>query len=189
MPTRKQPGPDHEGTAPDGAGARLPEVGRVWREPKPANPVNPGTPAVAERHSVLSYCAEQTLFARTSPAAAPLTALAGTWKRTFDDTSAAPPAGSPGNPTSTHTPTGTYTLAIEKRWIQTRFPGSYVLPASEAAAARAGSSTPTTPPAQTFSERWGSVVFRQFHDEAEGGQWCWQTALLPTMPGRYRATR
>src|SRR3954469_17458690 len=75
--------------------------------------------------------AEQTVFARVVPAAAPPTVLAGTWTRTIEDTSTAPAAGGPGNPTYTHTPPGTYTLVIDKRWIQTRFPGKYVLPASE----------------------------------------------------------
>lgn len=117
--------------------------------------------------------AEQTVLARVVPAAAPPAALAGTWTRTIEDTSAAPEAGSPGNPTYTHTPPGTYTLVIDKRWIQTRFPGRYVLPASEDSGEGWILDSDYTAGATSLLAR-GSVVFRQFHDEAEGGQWCWE---------------
>ena len=117
--------------------------------------------------------AEQTVVARVLPAAAPPAALAGTWTRTIEDTSAAPAVGSPGNPTYTHTPPGTYALVIDKRWIQTRFPGRYVLPASEDSGEGWILDSDYTAGATSLIAR-GSVVFRQFHDEAEGGQWCWE---------------
>jgi hypothetical protein len=116
---------------------------------------------------------EQTVFARVSPAAAPPAALAGTWKRTIKDTSAAPQAGGSGNPTYVHTPPGTYTLVIDKRWIQTRFPGRYVRPASDDSGAGWILDSDYTAGA-TSLQALGSVVFRQFHDDAEGGQWCWE---------------
>jgi hypothetical protein len=116
--------------------------------------------------------AEQTVLARVLPAAAPPAALAGTWKRTIEDTSAAPRVGSPGNP-YTHTPPGTYTLVIDKRWIQARFPGRYVLPASEDSGEGWILDSDYTAGATSLLAR-GSVVFRPFNDEAEGGQWCWE---------------
>src|SRR5262245_50499720 len=53
--------------------------------------------------------ATDTLHARVLPSPEPPSALAGTWQRTID-TSAAPKAGSTGNPTSTFTPSGTYAI-------------------------------------------------------------------------------
>ena len=117
--------------------------------------------------------AEQTVLARVLPAAAPPAGLAGTWTRTLKDTSTAPAAGSPGNPTYTHTPPGTYTLVIDKRWIQTRFPGRYVRPASDDSGEGWILDSDYTAGATSLLAL-GSVVFRQFHDDAEGGQWCWE---------------
>ena len=57
--------------------------------------------------------------------------LAGTWQRTISDTSAAPAAGTPGNPTDTFAPAGAYTMVIDERQIQMRFPGRFRRPASD----------------------------------------------------------
>lgn len=73
--------------------------------------------------------ATDTARARVLPSPEPPSALAGAWQRTID-TSAAPKPGSPGNPTSTFTPSGTYTITFDKRWVRDKFPGKYVFPAS-----------------------------------------------------------
>ena len=43
----------------------------------------------------------------------------------IDDVSGMPAPGSAGNPTNGYTPAGTYTMVIEKRWIQVRQPGHF----------------------------------------------------------------
>jgi hypothetical protein len=117
--------------------------------------------------------AQSTVVARVLPTPAPPATLAGTWRRTIDDTSGAPAAGTAGNPTETHTPPGTYTMVVEKRWIQMRFPGAYRLPKSETTGEGwILDSDYTAGP--SIVRALGSVVFRPFHDEAEGGQWCWE---------------
>src|SRR5215210_1853182 len=65
--------------------------------------------------------ATDTVVARVGAPPAPPAALAGTWKRTID-TSSAPKPGSKGNPTSTFTPSGIYRLTFEKRWMRDQFP-------------------------------------------------------------------
>ena len=117
--------------------------------------------------------AQSTVVARVLPAPAPPATLAGTWRRTIADTSGAPASGSAGNPTETHTPPGTYTMVIEKRWIQVRFPGTYRLPKSESTGEGWVLDSDYTADPTTL-RALGSVVFRPFHDEAEGGQWCWE---------------
>jgi hypothetical protein len=99
--------------------------------------------------------------------------LAGTWRRTIADTSGAPAAGTPDNPTDTFAPTGAYTMVIDKRQIQMRFPGRFHRPESD-----------------NTGEGWildsdytietgilhaaGPVIFEPFHEQAEAGWWCWQ---------------
>ncbi|HZO62960.1 MAG TPA: hypothetical protein VFB35_08260 [Gaiellaceae bacterium] len=114
-----------------------------------------------------------TVAARVLPAAEPPAGLAGTWQRTIADAGGAPAPGSAGNPTETLTPPGTYTMVIEKRWIQVRFPGAFRRPQSD-----------------TTGEGWildsdyaagpgtlrvlGPVIFDTFHEQAETGWWCYQ---------------
>jgi hypothetical protein len=66
--------------------------------------------------------ASDTVTARVLPPPTVPAALAGTWKRTVTNTSAAPPPGSAGNPTDTLTPPGTYTISFEPQWIHDVFP-------------------------------------------------------------------
>ena len=65
-----------------------------------------------------------TVVARVPPTPDPPSALAGTWQRTVDP-AGAPKPGSPGAPKDTPTPAGTYKLVIDRRWIQTRNPGTF----------------------------------------------------------------
>jgi hypothetical protein len=108
----------------------------------------------------------------TSPPELPA-GLAGRWQRTITDTSGAPAAGTPDNPTDTLTPAGTYTMVIDKRQIQMLFPGRFHRPASD----RTGEGW-ILDSDYTIESRilhaTGPVTFEPFHEQAEGGQWCWQ---------------
>ncbi len=120
--------------------------------------------------------------ARVTPSPDLPAGLAGTWQRTLSDTSGSPAAGGPGNPTETFTPAGTYTMVIDKRMIQMRFPGAFRRPASD-----------------TTGEGWildsdyaiqssvlralGPVTFEPFVEQAEGGGWCWQDGPRGTTTG------
>src|SRR5262249_41355290 len=89
--------------------------------------LKPGTHTFTVRaHAKDGTTMEDDVVARTVAPPAPPTALAGTWARTVDDNSGAPAMGSTGNPNKTPTPTGTYELTFDGRWIQTRFPGKYL---------------------------------------------------------------
>src|SRR4051794_33446237 len=68
--------------------------------------------------------ANDTVTARVAPAAEPSVPLAGKWHRTVDPTGV-PTPGTPGAPKDTPTPAGTYTLTFDKRWLQTRDPGTF----------------------------------------------------------------
>jgi hypothetical protein len=112
-----------------------------------------------------------TVVARVLPAPAPPAGLGGTWQRAITDTSGAPEPGSKGNPTETLTPTGTYTMVIEKRWIQVRFPGTFRRPQSD----NTGEgwildSDYTAGPGGLRA--LGPVIFDTFHEQAETGWWC-----------------
>lgn len=54
-----------------------------------------------------------TVIARVLPAPMPPAALVGSWQRTTN-TANAPTPGSPGNPTDTYTPDGTYTITFSR---------------------------------------------------------------------------
>ncbi len=117
--------------------------------------------------------ASDVVTARVTAVPALPAGLAGTWQRAIADVSGAPAAGTSDNPSDTFTPAGTYTLVIDTRMLKTRFPGKYRRPASD-----------------TSGEGWildsdfsisasrlradGPVTFEPFHEQAEGGQWCWQ---------------
>lgn len=98
--------------------------------------------------------------------------LAGTWRRTLGDTSGAPPAGSPGNPTDTFTPAGAYTMVIDRRMLQVRFPGKFVRPASDDSGEGWIIDSDYTVAGGTLHAA-GGVTFEPFHEQAEGGWWCW----------------
>jgi hypothetical protein len=115
---------------------------------------------------------EDIVVARVLPAREPPPALAGTWQRSIPDTSGAPKAGTPGNPTDTLTPPGTYRMVIDKRWIQVRFPGTYHWPQSDDTGE--GWILDSDYSAGPDSVRvFGAVTFDTHHNQAELGWWCW----------------
>jgi hypothetical protein len=99
--------------------------------------------------------------------------LAGSWQRAITDTSAAPAPGTRDNPTDNYFPVGTYTMVIDRRQIQLRFPGTFRRPASD-----------TTGAGWIFDSDYaiashilyaaGPVIFEPPHDQAETGWWCWE---------------
>jgi hypothetical protein len=116
--------------------------------------------------------ATDTVVARVPAAPQPPARLAGTWRRTIDDVSGMPAPGSAGNPTSGYTPAGTYTMVIEKRWIQVRQPGRFDKLGSEhTGAGWIYDSDYAAGPKRLHVA--GAVTFRQFDNEAEGGPWCY----------------
>jgi hypothetical protein len=95
-------------------------------------------------------------------------ALAGTWVRTVTDTSAAPKPA----PNTTPVPTGTYKLVFDPRWVQTRFPGTYLGKASFKTGNGFIIDNDWTPGAKSF-QALGGVQFKVLQDsDAEGGRWC-----------------
>ncbi len=65
--------------------------------------------------------ATDAVTARVLPAAEVPTALAGTWQRTLANLVPADPGATGGDPD----PAGTYTITFDKRWLETRDPGTY----------------------------------------------------------------
>ncbi|HEY1357505.1 MAG TPA: hypothetical protein VGF21_04285 [Thermoleophilaceae bacterium] len=113
-----------------------------------------------------------TVVARVRPAPEPPGDLGGAWRRKVSDTSGAPEPGSPGNPTETLTPPGTYEMAIDRRWIQVRFPGKYRVPQSDDTGE--GWILDSDYSAGATSLRvFGAVTFDTHHGQAELGWWCW----------------
>jgi hypothetical protein len=119
--------------------------------------------------------ATDTVVARVVAAPTPPAALAGTWERTFDDTSGSPKAGSSGNPTETRTPPGRYTITFDRRWIHDVFP-------CDTSPCRFNSKTggggefisDWRPGTGTFTVR-GEIRIRIFHDtDRLGGSWCFR---------------
>jgi hypothetical protein len=116
--------------------------------------------------------ATDTVIARVLPAPDPPAALAGTWQRVVDTTDA-PKPGTPGNPTSTYTPSGRYRITFEKRWIRDRFPGKFTFPASNSTGNGFVFLSDYTPGPTSFHVQ-GEVVFHPESDKlAEGGWWCY----------------
>jgi hypothetical protein len=125
--------------------------------------------------------ATDTVVARVAPAPQPPGDLGGVWRRRVSDTSGAPEPGSPGNPTETLTPRGTYELVIDRRWMQVRFPGRYRVPQSDATGE--GWILDSDYSASASSLRVvGAVTFDTHHGQAELGWWCWPDGP----PARYR---
>ena len=102
-------------------------------------------------------------------------ALAGTWRRTLTDVSGAPAGGTPGNPTETTVVPGTYTMVIDERMLQMRWPGVYHWPQSDSTAQGWIIDSDFTLAGATL-RALGPVTFRPDHDPplAEAGWWCWQ---------------
>jgi hypothetical protein len=119
--------------------------------------------------------------ARVVAPVAPPAALAGTWKRDIPDTSAAPKSGTPGNPTGSFTPPGTYAIIFEKRWIRDIQPGKFYRPVSDKTGAGWWNESDYVPGLHTFRV-WGAVTRFPFNDNlADGGGWlCWQDGPAAT---------
>jgi hypothetical protein len=117
--------------------------------------------------------ATDTVTARVLPAPPVPAALAGTWQRRISDTSTAPDPGSPGNPTSTLTPPGTYKIAFDRRWIHDEFPCTNS-PCTFQSSTGAGTEFDSDwdPGPATFHVQ-GEVTFRMFKDaDRLAGWWC-----------------
>lgn len=116
--------------------------------------------------------ADDTVVARVLPSPELPTGLAGTWQRTIADTSAAPAAGSPANPTDTYTPAGTYTMVISRQWIQVRFPGTFSSPESDDTGE--GWIIDNDFSAGPSSLRaFGGMTRQEYSGQPEGGWWCY----------------
>ena len=130
----------------------------------------------------------KTIRAKVLPTPDPPSGLAGTWQRTVD-ASAAPAAGSAGNPTSTPTPSGSYSLTFEKRWARDQFPGSFVLPKSNDTGEGLYFLDDYTADAHMIHVV-GEVVFHPFSDSLpEGGSWCYFDGPRATYTWVVQATR
>jgi hypothetical protein len=107
--------------------------------------------------------------------------LAGRWQRTLTDVSGAPADGTPGNPTGTIVRPGTYTMIIDKRMIQMRWPGIYQVPESDTTAAGWIIDSDFALAGATL-QALGPVTFRRNQDPplAEAGWWCWQDGPTST---------
>lgn len=114
----------------------------------------------------------EAVRARVEAAPDPPATLAGTWTRTID-TSSAPKPGSSGNPTDTITPSGSYTMTFEKRWIRDQFPGQWQYPQSnQTGEGLYNFDDYTAGPGRIHVV--GEVVFHPFSDQLpEGGSWCY----------------
>ncbi|MBA3364739.1 MAG: hypothetical protein H0U03_02985 [Actinobacteria bacterium] len=115
--------------------------------------------------------ATKTVVARVPAAPPPPVEIAGTWQRTID-TSEAPKPGSKDNPTFTFSPSGLYRITFEKRWINDRFPGKFVYPASNKTGKGFTFQSDYTATSKLLHVR-GAVIFRPYSDKvAGGGAWC-----------------
>ena len=119
--------------------------------------------------------ASETIDAFVGRAAGPPEMIDGKWRRTIDTTNA-PKPGSAGNPTETLTPSGTYTLTFENRWIRDHFPGKFIYPESnDTGNGLVFLSDYTAGPAfDPVIHVQGEVVFHPLSlKQAEGGAWCY----------------
>jgi hypothetical protein len=117
-----------------------------------------------------------TVKAQVLPAPDPPARLGGTWKRTISDTSGAPKDGTPGNPTGNVFPPGTYRLVIDRRFMQTQWPGRYVVPESDDTGAGWIIDSDYVAGAKSL-RALGPVTFEPADQDpppAEAGWWCWQ---------------
>jgi hypothetical protein len=100
-------------------------------------------------------------------------ALAGTWHRTLTDVSGAPGDGTPDNPTGSIIAPGTYTMVIDRRMVQVRWPGVFHRPQSDSTGAGWILDSDFTLAGSTLTAL-GPVIFEPNHEQAETGWWCWQ---------------
>ena len=118
--------------------------------------------------------ASDTVVARVLPAPIPPAVLVGSWQRTID-TAAAPAPGSPGNPTDTYTPDGTYTITFSRKWIEDHFAGKFTISGSINGNTGAGEEylSDWTPGAKSFHVQ-GAVSIQPFDPNTDqlGGWWC-----------------
>ena len=122
--------------------------------------------------STSGQTATDTVVARVLPTPDPPSALAGTWQRTVGP-AGAPKPGSPGAPKDTPTPAGTYKLVIDKRWIQTRNPGTFTHASVDKNTGLGYIQDTDYAPTPTSFQVWGAVSWRPFSDYlAEEGTWC-----------------
>jgi hypothetical protein len=114
-----------------------------------------------------------TVSARVvAPPAVP-SALAGRWQRAIADGSGAPADGTPGNPTGTVVPSGMYTMVIDERMIQLRWPGVFHSPESDDTGAGWIIDSDFTLAGSVLTAL-GPVIFAPNTGQAETGWWCWQ---------------
>jgi len=118
--------------------------------------------------------ASNTVVARVVPAPVPPAALVGSWQRTIN-TANAPAPGSPGNPTDTDTPDGTYTITFSRKFIEDRLPGKFTI---------SGSINDNTGDGEEYLDDWtpgphsfhvqGAVSIQPFNSNTDqlGGWWC-----------------
>lgn len=125
--------------------------------------------------------ATDTVRARVPKAPEPPAALAGTWERSIPDTSDAPAPGSPGNPTDSYTPPGTYRMVIDSRWIQHIQPGRFVQAISDHTGDGWYYESDYVASPTTFRV-YGAVTRFQLNDTLAdgGGWWCWQDGPAAT---------
>ncbi len=116
-----------------------------------------------------------TVVARVLPAPVPPAALVGSWQRTIK-TADAPAPGSPGNPTETYTPDGTYTITFSRKWIEDHFPGKFSISGSIDGNTGDGFEllTDWTPGLHSFHFQ-GAVSIQPFNENTDqlGGSWCY----------------
>jgi hypothetical protein len=116
--------------------------------------------------------AANTVTARVVPTPSPPAALAGKWTRTVDPTGA-PKPGTPGAPKDTPTPAGTYTLVFDKRWLQTRNPGTFTHASVDKNTGLGYVQDSDYQPGASTFHVWGAVSWRPYKDYlAEEGTWC-----------------
>ncbi len=116
--------------------------------------------------------AADTVTARVLPAPVVPSQLAGMWTRAIPDTSGAPAPGSPGNPTSTLTPAGSWTLVFDKRWIETRFPGPFDAKTSGNTGSGWILDSDWTPGATTFAVADAISIQPLVDNSQRGCSWC-----------------
>jgi hypothetical protein len=118
--------------------------------------------------------ATDTVTARVLPPPPPPAALAGTWQRTIQDTSAAPKPGTAGNPTDTGTPPGKYTITFDRRWIHDVFPCDTSPCRFNPQTGGGGEFISDWVPGTTRFSVQGAVTIRILHDtDRLGGSWCY----------------
>lgn len=131
--------------------------------------------------STTDAAATDTVTARVLPPPVVPSALAGTWQRTFQTTSAAPRPKGPDAPDPTRTPPGRYTITFEPRWIHDVFPcDTSPCRFNDKTGGGGEFVTDWTPGAKTFQAR-GAVTFRVGHDtDRLYGWWCWMDGPAAT---------